>query len=330
MQQNVKICPYCGCVGGPDYVFCAKCGRTLPLTPEYTPPAAWQATSSSPYQAAEPVTQATATVEPTVSRDDVYECCHDGGRVMYEKELDGVPTAEVSDYIGKNRNRILPKFFKQSYGAKGGWNWMVFLFGVLGVPFVWFFYRKMKKQGVIALLLTFALTACTALTYGVAFGSLEEPATEYFETVAELNQEYGYYDEYDFSVPFVNPESTDTAYQQEAEAAFDDYMATAQKDDVFAAMSMLSQMISFLQLGLAVVLAMFADRWYYKKAMADIKALNQFGTPDYETVMSTGGTKTSSAVLSGILGGLAQVLLTVLLMIPFMLPVIESVMDIIL
>ncbi len=322
MENNRKICPSCGYIAEPDFVFCAKCGTPL-VQPTVQQPIMQQPIVQQPIAQENAVWQA----EP-IKEEDVYRCSYDGQAVVYEKTLNGIPTAEVSDYIGKNRHRILTKFFKQSYGAKGGWNWMALIFGIIGVPFVWFFYRKMKKQGIILLIISLVLSLAAGLTYGGMIAAVSEPATEYFETVAELNKEYGYYSEYSYNVPFVYLEDTDSSYATKADAALKDFEDAVNKSDNFAALSMITQILSYLNLGLAITVAVFADHWYYKKAMADLSELNRFRTPDCETVMATGGTKTKAAVLSGILGTLAMTFVTVMAIVPFALPVLESIMKI--
>ncbi len=325
MENRNKICPRCGYVADPDFVFCAKCGTPL------VQPVVNQPQNPNPQAVPfEPVVTEAQAQQKVIDEKEVYRYNYDGNVIAYESTLNGLPTAEVSDYIGKNRHRFLTKFFKQSFGAKGGWNWMVFLFGMLGVPFVWFFYRKMKKEGVITLILTLALSLCMAVSYGVAFRAVGNHAVEYFETIAELNNEYGYYDEYDYDIPVpAQGSDLDSKYVAACDKALDDFDKATAENNVFAAMSMVTQVITYVNLALTIMLAIFADRWYYKKAMADLSELNRYTTPDHETVMATGGVKTSAAVLSGILGGLGQVLLTALAIVPFVLPILQSVIDII-
>lgn len=326
MENRNKICPRCGYVTDPDFVFCAKCGTPLvqPVVDQPQNPNP-QATPFQP-TSLEPVFQ-----QKVIDEKDVYRYNYDGDVIAYESTLNGLPTAEVSDYIGKNRHRFLTKFFKQSFGAKGGWNWMVFLFGMLGVPFVWFFYRKMKKQGIIALILSLSLTLCMAVSYGVAFRAVGDEAVQYCETIAELNDKYGYYDEYDYNIPVpAIGDNLNSKYTAECDKALDDFEKATQENKTFAAMVMITQAISYLNLALTITLAIFADRWYYKKAMADLNELNRYNTPNHETVMATGGVKTSAGVLSGILGGLGQVVLTALVVVPFVLPIFHSLIDIIL
>lgn len=346
-MENKKYCPKCGYECEADYVFCARCGATLPLIvaeqpqqqqsqpqqPFDQPPAYSQPPIQPPVQppiyAQPPVQQ--PIVPPTEPQNtDDYRYNYDGNVIAYDKTLNGIPTAEVSDYIGKNRHRFLTKFFKQSFGAKGSWNWMAFLFGVIGIPFVWFFYRKMKKQGIITLIIALIISLATGLTYGGMAYAVSEPAKEYCETIAELNKEYGYYDSLDFDVPFVNPEADDPNYTINVDAAYNDFMVAANKNNVYRALTMVTQILSYINIAFAITVAIFADHWYYKKAMADLNELNRAGTPDSETVMAKGGTKTSAAVLSGILGALAITFVTVMAMVPFALPLLESIMKIML
>ena len=146
------------------------------------------------------------------------------------------------------------------------------------------------------------------------------------ETIAELNDKYGYYN---IPAPAVG-DNLNSKYTAECDKALDQFNKATSENNVYAAMSMITQAITYLNLALAITLAIFADHWYYKKAMADLNELNRHRTPDHETVMAAGGVKTSAGVLSGILGGLGQVLLTALVIVPFILPVLQSIIEIIL
>ena len=73
-------------------------------------------------------------------------------RVSSETEAEGVKVGEYIKYIGSNFFYFIPKFLQFSKGKKVSFNISAFLFSEL-----YFFYRKMVKEGVVAIILSFLL-----------------------------------------------------------------------------------------------------------------------------------------------------------------------------
>ena len=117
-----SICPKCGVSNDPFFTYCYRCGA--PLNP-YTPHT------------------------------------HFG----FEPEhIAGQRTEEVKAFVGSNPNSasLSRKLIDTEIsGSAIHWCWPVFLFSLLGPMFtaVWFFYRKMYRNGLLIALAGFLLTA---------------------------------------------------------------------------------------------------------------------------------------------------------------------------
>ena len=123
-SERKIICPACGGENNADYAFCLKCGRPLG--------------ASAPSGGVPPVWG-----QPT-------------------GDIGGVPEREVYDYVSGNQ-QVMKKFRRLSSGGTIGWNWPVFILGLFNMQFIWFFYRRMYKLGVLFLALS-ALIAGISIT----------------------------------------------------------------------------------------------------------------------------------------------------------------------
>ena len=129
MQPN--ICPECKTENEPEYRYCKNCGAPI-IAPQTF--AAADHSEPAPEQPA-PGYSAPAQANSPVGT------------------IDGVPIPKIITFVGKNANKIVPKFVKmQERGTKIEWCWPPFLLGFflgpLGVA-IWFFYRKMYKPALV-------------------------------------------------------------------------------------------------------------------------------------------------------------------------------------
>ncbi len=107
-------------------------------------------------------------------------------------DIGGVPEREVYDYVSGNQ-QVMKKFKRLSSGGTIGWNWPVFILGLFNMQFIWFFYRRMYKLGVLFLALS-ALIAGISITATVwalesARGTLTQIMQRFFESI-ESNGDY--------------------------------------------------------------------------------------------------------------------------------------------
>ncbi len=143
------FCSECGTENESEFIYCKNCGNQLkPLKNEI---------EGQGFQNQNP--------EPTTSFSN-------------DALIEGIPSEEISIFIGKKQANILPKFLKMEYsGSKISWCWpaaiLSFLLGPFGAS-IWFFYRKMYKPAIIFTGLGAIITAITtALTFGETSTTLE-------------------------------------------------------------------------------------------------------------------------------------------------------------
>ncbi|MCD7785335.1 MAG: DUF2628 domain-containing protein [Oscillospiraceae bacterium] len=77
--------------------------------------------------------------------------------------------AEYSDYVGSNSPYFIPKFVRFENGKKWSFNFSAFFF-----PHIYFFYRKMIREGAVMLLLTALFSIPTLIYYMYAYGIIGE------------------------------------------------------------------------------------------------------------------------------------------------------------
>ncbi len=118
-----NYCKDCGTENEPEYKYCKNCGGKLYDENEE---ANTESSSNATYVSPEKIIVDT---------------------------IDGVPSEEMSIFIGKKASDIMPKFSKMAItNSKISWCWPAALLGIFLGPIgsaLWFFYRKMYKPAVI-------------------------------------------------------------------------------------------------------------------------------------------------------------------------------------
>ena len=164
--MNNNICPECSTENEPHYPYCKNCGTSLkaePKTEPVTPPVT------------EPVTEPVPEPETAEPEANAYTAQQDTAPDFSTGYISGIPEVEYRLFIGKNSDKILPKFTKMELtGTKTSWCWpaaiLGFFFGPLGAA-LWFFYRKMYKP---AFILSIIGTVLSIITGILTFGSNSE------------------------------------------------------------------------------------------------------------------------------------------------------------
>ncbi len=221
-MDTVK-CIRCGSENHNDYKFCVNCGAVLPQKDKAV------------------FTESPATVDESFKSDDAVT------------DFDGVSTAEMTAYVKTNQNKILPKFYSmEKYRQKVSFCFPVFilglLFGLFGIS-MWCFYRKMKKLGLISLVLGLVLVLGDLI---VNFNTTTQFIGGYSKLMLDL-----FSDSQGFSAALT-------------EAAFDNLVA--QYDSSYIRIfSFLNQYVGgFI---CPVLMGMFGLHLYKIKAVKDIKEL---------------------------------------------------------
>ena len=118
----------------------------------------------------------------------------------------GLPADEVAAFTGGRDSRLYRKLAKaDKEGKSGGWNWPMFLFGVLlNMPFIWLYYRKMYKAANIVLAICLAANIAVAVLASSLVGCALRPMDRFLtnhpdiasgieERVFEEADRYRYY-----------------------------------------------------------------------------------------------------------------------------------------
>lgn len=307
-MENKKICSACNTENREDFQFCINCGARLP---EAVNP---QPETNAPVQE----TQAEAVPAAPKQEKSATPFYAPAQNTENPSELD-----TLAAFIGTNGYENAQKMLNMKMRfKKASWNWPVFLFGLfLGLPFVWFFYRKMYKQGVAVLLVTLAiLLGSSFCIYGFLSPIFDAVSTLDFSATSAINSD---------SIYVRHTANSDSSWlDEEFERRFEDgfrngYSADITDSEIDEMMSVLGPklpqmmlcLLGIILLGLAnlifvILLAVFADNIYKNHCENKIAQLKNMGNCNAFALHSAGGTSTVAAVLSGILFTVGAVILS--------------------
>ncbi len=146
-----NYCSECGTENEAEYKYCKNCGSKL-------------------YE------------EETNPQNNFHTQSNGGTYINNDKfivdTIDGVPSEEMSIFIGKKAIDIMPKFSKMAISnSKISWCWPAALLGIFLGPLgsaLWFFYRKMYKPAVILSAIGAFVTVLTSLlTFGTTSSAFD-------------------------------------------------------------------------------------------------------------------------------------------------------------
>lgn len=216
------------------------------------------------------------------------------GGLHPESTIDSIPVVEYSDYIGGNApGKIIRKIsFLERYGKKIILHWPPILVGP-----VWFFYRKMVKEGLVASLI---LLLCSILC---CFTTLTEPYITYSkETFDIINM-------------FVAQEINMEEYTQLLNEAYLEYASTIpdQKDTIKSYIALISNYAC--SLGVPFGCALLSIKLYRKKIKADIFKIRTQCNDMFtyrNKLVSGGGTSPALAIIGAAIFIIAALIRTTL------------------
>ncbi len=201
-----------------------------------------------------------------------------------DERIFGIKESVLRRYIGKNSDEFIRKFrAMETSGSKISWNWPFFLFAfLLGLPFTWFYHRKMYKLGSIMLAVFLALNI-------IEFGSLIyvlKPMIGFVSTVSD-----SYIEQYeqnhtidpdsdnpldiDFSDEAFVPNENSPEYKQAEKS-----MLNELKNRLPSLLIIMIAEIAYF--AFTIVMSLFADRLYLNHILSDFAEFDKI--PDGDPV----------------------------------------------
>lgn len=149
-------CIRCGAVNPPEGIFCNKCGMPLNANRD----------AQRPFNSMNDNVNGFNNNNQNGFFSNQQGTFPFGGtnQMVFDKdsEIDGVKLDDYSKYVGKNQFSFLSQFIRfGKFGGKVSMN-----LGALVFPELYFFYRKMKKVGILFLALTFILSIPEMIVVG--------------------------------------------------------------------------------------------------------------------------------------------------------------------
>lgn len=273
----LKVCPSCGAKNNTDAKICTACGKSFQTT-------------SQPN-----LSEEKSMMESSLSNPNLFATY---GTMKEHEEIMGISAKEWASYVGKGSYYYLTNFKAIAAGHR-----FTFNFGAAVFSFLYFFYRKMFKQG-------FALLAMIFLTLVPSFVSM------------------GYYSDYAFSYIATDSQSfsldMDIASLNSLIHDIDENILNENVNknaNTFYFWAVLSEMMSYVRFGITVAAALMANKLYMSHCIEKIKytraALpNYFENQNYYTSLAMqGGVSIKSAL--GALLGIVALAITVIYAITF-------------
>ncbi len=266
--ENAVMCPHCKALNYGNDAYCMRCRKPLSEEAQAAVPEASQNMNQDNMGNMPP-------------QDGPYNYFQQFGGVRPDIMIDGIPAVEYADYIGEKKSgRYIRRFLNmERFGRKISVSVCAFIFGP-----IWFFYRKMFKEGLLyllALLLTAGVMTWAANT-DYAKEIYTEMAAHYDELITgEISQ----------------AQLNEIILEKQEEIL----KRGISKQDEFK--ETVYTVVEVVQLALMLGMAFFADLLYKRKVKADILRIRE-ECSDMMTYRHTlhvrGGTSTGGAIIAAV------------------------------
>lgn len=295
--ESTVICPHCGSLNYGFDAVCMNCKK--PLTDNRV--------SESNYDG-----ENSADAPGDLSGEKLYEYYLRFGGLRPETKIDSVPACEYAAYIGNKSGRYIRKFaIIERFARKFSVSFWAFLFGP-----VWFFYRKMYKEGLIFLLTLLVLAGAQS------YCSLTEPMKAYLndsgDVIAETLKtavEKNAFEQKDIDEANKKIEELAQIYDESEFSSTD------------KAKYICSTIIYYIYVSLSLVMALSADILYKKKIKKDIYAIRK-KHKDKDTYLKALEEKGGVSIIGAVAGAIASFAVTVLSVLPSLLILADKIKDI--
>lgn len=279
--ESAVTCPHCKTINYGNDALCMKCKKPLGERSEKVPEHFRPRKKSD-----KPLTQ--AEIE--------YEYFRRYGGLKPYIVIDGMSAKDMSTYIGKNQSgRYIRKYANmERYDRKFSVSVPAMILGP-----IWFFYRKLFKEGLLVVLIMLLLTAGRlALTVDSAY-------MEYLSGSAEITKEIVSELIADGDINFSEAEYKEKIAERQPDF---DALAKAYEEKTMTSSSSFKaaavQVIEILQMAFPFALALIADSLYKKKMKKDIRAVTRQHTdPEqfHAALKKKGGISVAGAILGIVL-----------------------------
>ena len=264
--ENVVVCPTCGATNYQNDIYCLRCGMRLDGTQPYTETGAGDGDEYD-------------EMDIRAIRSDFDRF----GGISPEAPVDGIPCWEYAEYVGGAKpGRIIRRISTmERFGRKLSWNWAALLLGP-----IWFFWRKMKKEGAVISIIVLFLAGLFAVT------QLNDATVKYYKKTIDLGKQ------------IASGEISIADWREKLTESMAEY-----EEDLENSRSVAGELPNavaeyLLLFGVPVICSLISIPLYRKKAKADIMGIRGKcdNMDDYvNTLRAEGGTSTGLCILGVIL-----------------------------
>lgn len=264
--ENAVMCPHCKALNYGNDAFCMRCRKSLTGEEEFTA----EPSDTNENQ------DFSGNMPPQGNGFDYFQ---QFGGVRPDIMIDGIPAAEYADYIGEKKSgRYIRRFLNmERFGRKISVSLCAFIFGP-----IWYFYRKMFKEGLLflvgILVLTSVMTWCSVTEASVAL-------------YKEMGEVYGEVISGNISMSEMQEILTEKEQEYLSKPASSEDRA---KEIIYT-------VAEVLDLALMLGMSFFADFLYKRKTKADILKIREECSDMItyrRTLRERGGTSTGGAVIA--------------------------------
>ena len=281
--ENAVMCPHCKALNYGNDAYCMRCRK--PLYDTDVPEAVILPVNEAAGEEIPHYQQMPTAGSPEAPGANGFDYFQQFGGVRPDIMIDGIPVIEYADYIGEKKSgRYIRRFLTmERFGRKLSVSLCAFIFGP-----IWYFYRKMFKEGLIYLLALLVLSGI------MSWCSLTEDTIALYK---EMGTVYA-----DVMQGKISLDEMDEILMQKQE----DFMnqEITQEDRIKETVYTVAEVAD---LALMLGMAFLADYFYKKKTTKNILAIRE-QCSDMMTYRRTlhekGGTSASGAVI-GVIAVLA-------------------------
>ena len=259
------VCPQCGGESFDNEIYCMRCGAKLRPDP-----------ADRYYPGEDPA-------RDNAHKQEMIDAFNRFGGLDPNSMVDGIPVCEYADFVGGSApGRIIRKVsIAERFGRSVSWILPAFLFGP-----VWYFYRKMKKEGLLISLVVILLAATMGLL------QINDAFVTYVKGAA------------DAAVSMAEGGFTPEAFRDTLAELTETYASTVLTGADAVKMQIASVLQYVLLVGCPLACSLLALRRYRKKVRASVFDIRG-RCSDMQTYRSTllreGGTSVGLAILGVVL-----------------------------